>query len=162
VDLASGAAAETQAPLPAAPQPRDALGAVAAAESLRLIGARLAEQARSDSLEIAFSIARRILDAELSASPAPLFAMVRSAVRRVGEAREVVLRVSPASAAMVEAQPRESLGLTMAKVSIVADASLQGGDCIVESDLGTVDGRLGSRLEELRRALAEAIPGDAA
>ena len=45
------------------------------------------------------------------------------------------------SAALVEAQPRESLGLTMARVAVVADPSLQGGDCIVESDLGTVDGR---------------------
>jgi len=162
VDVAPDAPDETHAPSPAGPQTREALSPMAAAESLRLIGARLAEQARSDSLEIAFSIARRILEAELSASPEPLFAMVRSAVRRVGDAREVVLKVSPASAALVEAQPRESLGLTMARVSVVADPSLQGGDCIVESDLGTVDGRLGSRLEELRRALAEAIAGDAA
>lgn len=162
---ALGAALNSITPpgMPPAPPGRDSLEQLAAAvESLRLIGGKLAEQARADALEIAFQVARKILETELTASPQPLFALVRSAVRRVGEAREIAIRLCPQDAAALEAGPHTELGLTLAKVTIVADPALGRGDCVVESDLGTVDGRLSSRLAELKRSLAEAIAGDAA
>jgi flagellar assembly protein FliH len=145
-----------------APRPEAVEALSGAIGALRLIGAKLAEQARSDALEIAFQIARRILEAELAASPQPLFALVRTAVKRVGEAREVTLRLNPLDAAMVEEEPREKLGLSLATVNIVADPALSRGDCVVESELGSVDGRLSGRLDELRRSLSEAIAGSAA
>jgi flagellar biosynthesis/type III secretory pathway protein FliH len=37
----------------------------------------------------------------------------------------------------------------------VAEPSLGRGDCLVEGEVGSVDGRIATRLEELRRALAE-------
>jgi hypothetical protein len=45
----------------------------------------------------------------------------------------------------------------VAKVELVADTNLTSGDCIVDSDAATVDGRLGTRVEELRRVLEIAI-----
>jgi flagellar assembly protein FliH len=37
----------------------------------------------------------------------------------------------------------------------MADAALERGDCLVEGDVGSVDGRVATRIEELRRALAD-------
>lgn len=56
-----------------------------AVEVLKLQAERLAEQARADALEIGFRVARRILEAELSSSPEPFFALVRSALKRAGD-----------------------------------------------------------------------------
>jgi flagellar biosynthesis/type III secretory pathway protein FliH len=42
---------------------------------------------------------------------------------------------------------------SISRVEIVADPSLGRGDCLVEGDLVTVDGRLNARIEELRRVL---------
>ncbi len=142
--------------------PSEALESLAAAiQSLRSASARLAEQARSDALEIAFVIARRILEAELKASPEPLFALVRSAVRRLGEARQVRVRLCPADAAVVkDALAREELpDLAVVQTEVTADPSLSPGDCLVESTLGSVDGRLDVRLAELKRAVAYATDG---
>jgi flagellar assembly protein FliH len=142
----------------------DASEALAAAiQGLRLASARLAEQARSDALEIAFVIARRILEAELKASPEPLFALVRSAVRRLGEARHIRVRLCPADAAVIEeALTKEELpDLAVVQTQVVADASLSPGDCVVESALGSVDGRLDGRLGELKRAVVPAADGGA-
>jgi hypothetical protein len=135
----------------------------AAIQGLRLASARLAEQARSDALEIAFVIARRILEAELKASPEPLFALVRSAVRRLGEARQIRVRLCPADAAVIEeALANEELpDLAVVQTQVVADASLSPGDCVVESALGSVDGRLDVRLGELKRAVVPAADGGA-
>ncbi|MBX7102407.1 MAG: flagellar assembly protein FliH, partial [Myxococcaceae bacterium] len=129
-----------------------------AVEHLRLHASKLAEQARADALEIGFLVARRILELELSTGPEPLFALVKSAVRKLGDARRVVLKLHPDDATQVEtSEARQRLGLTLLQVEVVPDGTLARGDCIVESDAGVVDGTLATRLEELKRGVAAAL-----
>ncbi|MBX7115537.1 MAG: flagellar assembly protein FliH [Myxococcaceae bacterium] len=136
---------------------------VSAIQNLRLQSERLAEQARSDALELGFQVARRILEAELTTSPQPLFGLIRSAVQRLGESRRVVIHVSPGDLARVEdAGGKGTLGLAVAQVDLVADATLQTGDCVIDGDFGSVDGRITTRLDELRREVAEVIEGELA
>jgi flagellar assembly protein FliH len=136
----------------------------AAIERLELRGARLAEEARSDVLELAFALAKKIIEAELRSSPEALFSLVRAAVRRVGEARRIELRLSPQDAAVVHAALAENrAGLTtLTPVEIIADPSLQPGDCAVDSDAGLVDGRVDARMAEVRRAIEAAAEESAA
>lgn len=130
----------------------------AAVDVLRATAERLAAEARTDALEIGFLVARRILDMELTASPEPLVNLVRSAVKRLGESRKLTIHLSPADAramsAVIEERGAQAVAsASIVKVDIVADGSLGRGDCLVEGDLVTVDGRIGARMEELRRAL---------
>src|SRR5688572_11637749 len=131
-----------------------------AVEMLRTTSERLAGEARSDALEVGFLIARRILESELATSPEPLVGLVRSTIRRLGEARKMVVKLSQADAEAVNAilaarGPSAVSTVATAQIEIVTDNSLERGDCVVESDVGSVDGRIATRLEELRRALAE-------
>jgi flagellar assembly protein FliH len=129
-----------------------------AIETLQLQGQRLAEQARADAIEIAFQIAARIVESELRTSPEPYFALVRSALRQVGEAHTIQIRVNPADAELLRG-PRgneASAGLSITTIEIVSDPSLVRGDCVVDTDFGHVDGRLATRFQELRRALGAA------
>lgn len=129
-----------------------------AVEVLRLSSERLAEQARSDALEIGFLVARRILETEISASPEPLFALVRGCIRKVGESRRVVARLNPEDVPLLKnAAQKGEAGITTAQFEVVADASIARGDCVVDTDFGTVDGRLSTRLEELYRAARAAL-----
>lgn len=127
----------------------------AAVEVLRAQAARLAEQARADAIEIGFQVAKKILEQELAAGPQALFGLVRSALRRAGDSRKLLLRLHPADAAVVEAARGDPAlaELAVARVEVVADASLAPGDAIVETDFGNVDGRLATRLGEVRRAV---------
>jgi flagellar assembly protein FliH len=130
----------------------------AAVEVLRATAERLAAEARSDALEIGFLVARKILEMELSTSPEPMVNMVRSAVRRLGDSRTIAIRLSPTDAQAISAVienrgPQAVAPASVAKVEIVPDGSLGRGDCLVEGDLVTVDGRINARMEELRKAL---------
>jgi flagellar assembly protein FliH len=134
-----------------------------AVEVLKLQAERLAEQARADALEIGFRVARRILEAELSSSPEPFFALVRSALKRAGESRKVTVRVHPQDArVLAPALARDGLGVASATVEVVQDPSLSPGDCVVDTDFGKVDGRLQTRLEELHQAAVAAVEEGAA
>ena len=167
---AASGAGPTQAALPSqgaldlAAVRREAMEKVAAAlETLRAQADHLAEQARSDAIEIGFQVARKVLEAELRQSPEALFALVRSAVRRAGESRRIVVRLTPEDAALLEADAgRAALdGITSARVEFVHDPGLQRGDCMVDADFGQVDGRLATRLTEIRRAVDAAGEGAA-
>jgi flagellar assembly protein FliH len=138
----------------------------AAIEVLRATADRLAAEARTDALEIGFLVARRILEMELSASPEPLVSLVRTAVRRLGESRKIAIHLSPSDAqaisAVIEGRGAQAVvPASISKVEIVPDGSLGRGDCLVEGDLVTVDGRINARIEELRRVLDGADGGGA-
>jgi flagellar biosynthesis/type III secretory pathway protein FliH len=179
-EAARFARADRPGPRPALPpqeeEPAPAAGAAAAAEArrealervaqalemLRSEAARLAEQARADALEIGFQVARQILETEVRASPEPLFALVKAALRRTGDSRRVSLRLSPDDAARIQTDAGRAAmeGITAARVEVFPDPSLQPGDCLVETDYGRIDGRLETRLGELKRAV-EAAEGAA-
>lgn len=130
----------------------------AAVEVLRATAEKLAAEARTDALEIGFLVARRILEMELSASAEPLVNLVRSAVKRLGESRRIAIHLSPDDArsmtAVIESRGAGAVAAAaISRVEIVPDASLGRGDCLVEGDLVTVDGRINARIEELRRVL---------
>jgi flagellar assembly protein FliH len=130
----------------------------AAVELLRATAERLAAEARTDALEIGFLVARRILEMELSAGPEPLVSLVRSAVMRLGESRRIAVHLCPHDAELitgiVESRGPQAVGTpAISRLEIVHDSSLNSGDCLVDGDLVTVDGRINARIEELRRVL---------
>jgi flagellar biosynthesis/type III secretory pathway protein FliH len=103
-------------------------------------------------------VARRILETDLTANVEHLVGLVRNAIRRLGESRHIKLQLCPEDARLIEealkkdgAQSMSSVAAAQIEVSV--DPSLQRGDCLVTGDLGTVDGRINTRLEELRHAL---------
>jgi flagellar assembly protein FliH len=132
-----------------------------ALEVLRSTAERLAADVRSEALELALLVARRILEAELGSGVEPLVAIIRSTVRRLGESRRIVVRLAPADAEIVGGSAGlASRSLSAAQIEVLADPALSRGDCLVEGDLGTVDGRLSVRLEEVRRALLAVVTED--
>ena len=129
-----------------------------AAQFLRQAAERLAAEARSDALEVGFMVARRILETDLTANVEHLVGLVRSAIRRLGESRHIKLQLCPDDARLIEEALKNDgaqaiSSVAAAQIEIVADAALQRGDCVGAGDLGTVDGRINTRLDELRRAL---------
>jgi flagellar assembly protein FliH len=173
-----GVTSPARLPFPGGPQPpappapsaeelaarAEALARLAhAVEVLKLQSARLAEQARSDALEIGFAVAQRILEAELHADPTVVIGLVRTAVERAGASRSISVRVHPEDlAGVTSAAEAGELGAGVAKIEVVPDPTLAPGDVLVDTDFGRVDGRLRTRLDELQRAARAAAEEGAA
>ena len=128
----------------------------AALTALKHQGERLAEQARSDALELGILIARRILEQELAANLEGVFALIKSAIRRAGEDHVTRVRLSPADVGRFEAAARSDFSL--GRIELVADVELQPGDVMVDTEAHTVDGRLATRFDEVIRQLSGARP----
>ena len=151
-------------PLPAPPpamSPEAAERLSRAVNLLQHTSENLAAEMSATALEIAVLVARKILEAEVKADPELAQRLVKAAVRRLGDTHKVTIRLSPTDAEIVRASASANEGLAatfgVAKVELIADTNLTPGDCIVDSDAASVDGRLGTRVEELRRVLESAI-----
>ena len=126
----------------------------AALLTLKLQGERLAEQARSDALEVGLLVARRILEREISTDLEALFSLIKSAVRRVGEAHATVVRLSPRDFARLKEAADSSFSLGPDRAA-APTRRWSRGDVMVDTDHHTIDGRLKTRLEEIGRALGD-------
>jgi flagellar assembly protein FliH len=112
---------------------------------------RLAELARSDALEIGFLVAERILEQEIGSNPRALISLVRSAMRRLAESRQITVQLCPGDHARIKHGDVDTSGLASVKLEV--DPALGPGDCRVVSELGQVDGRLATRLAEVRKSI---------
>lgn len=101
-------------------------------------------------LQLACDIARQVVRRETS-NPQAMLPVVREALSMlVGESRPATVRLHPADWAALEQPLREEFPAA-SRIQWQADATLQPGDCLVESAGMTVDGTLDKRW---RRAIA--------
>ena len=92
----------------------------------------------------ALSLARQVVRSELALRPELVAAVAVDAVDALlAGARQVTLRVHPDDQRFVAEGAGEALAARGAR--LVADAALQRGGCLVESDLGGVDATLAAR-----------------
>ncbi|BDG59351.1 FliH/SctL family protein [Caldinitratiruptor microaerophilus] len=143
----------------AARQEAEAILAAARAEAERITAeARARWQQRLAELEpdlvrLALAIARRVLREEIRLRPEAIAGMVAAALEKVRGAGEARLRVNPADAGRLAVGAPAPAG-----VAVVPDASLAPGEFVVESEHGTVDGRLEAQVAQIAAALGVEVP----
>jgi flagellar assembly protein FliH len=109
------------------------------------------EQARvgEQCVEIVSEAFAKIAGELLATRPAAIGAVLQI-LGRVKEGRELTIRVCPADLeALRKEEDKLAAALSGRKFSVVADARVEIGGCIVESQLGTLDGRLEVQVREL-------------
>ncbi len=98
---------------------------------------RLADAVSSVSIDLA----RQVLRTELESHPEVVANVAQQALAAMLlSARHITLQLHPLDLPLVAQGAREALEMRSAR--LVANATLSRGDCIVESDLGTIDARV--------------------
>jgi len=116
--------------------------------------------AEGDIIRIAVAAVRKILAREIAENPLVVLPIVKTALEKVRDQNEVNIRVSPNDYDLV-LQARHDLQAMVGRsqaITVTCDASLQPGDCLIETNYGTVDARIESQLENLKQALQEVLP----
>ncbi len=117
---------------------------------------KLVLDAEADLLELVFDLLCRFIG-EQAVCREGLLALIRQAAQSVPAPRIERLRVSPADLALLTECAAPALpGLAGAEPSWQADPAVDPGGCIVDCAEGSLDARLGGRLERLRGALVAA------
>ncbi len=140
------------------------------AELARLAAVALHLEARARSLDrasiertvsLARLLAERVIGAELTATPERIGLMV---AELLGETRGATTARVLAGRDDLQALARalSELGFPEGAIELVEDPRATRGSLVLETDVGTVDGRLESRLGRLTAALRAALPAEGA
>ena len=113
------------------------------------------ELAEQDMLELAVRLAERIVHHQITLDPEVARAMVAGALERVRDRRHVTVWLHPEDRQAIE-RWRDELTDSVAAQTLhfEADARIERGGCMIETEAGRVDARLQVQLESLKRALS--------
>jgi flagellar assembly protein FliH len=111
--------------------------------------------------ELALSIARRVVGAELSIDPAILVTALEAAVATINGSPEARVIVHPSTVGPLRAGWEANHGAAYLgkQWSFEGDSSMPPGGCILRYDHGFVDAGLETQLEEIGIALDASMPG---
>lgn len=112
---------------------------------------RMWRQAEDQMLQLVLAVAAKIVKDEALVNPQVALSVLRNALRRLAGQQRITLRVHPNQVEAVRAarEELESLLDGGARLEILEDRRVGAGGCLAEADIGTVDARLETQLNEI-------------
>jgi flagellar assembly protein FliH len=110
-------------------------------------------------VELSTAIARKILEQDLKCHPELVLDMVGKALSRIRGQHSIALSVHPNQFAIVQASREELLRFIdrEAELKIFPDPTVEIGGCLIRNSLGTIDARVDTQLEEIKKGLLEMV-----
>ena len=117
------------------------------------------QQAEKQIIELVMAIADKILPQHFIDAPQLILPMVRSALNKVKDQNNLVIRVSPQNYEFVLMGKNEFQSMLdgQGTLKIASDPALGDSDCIIESANGNVDARLATQLEIVKKSIQEVL-----
>lgn len=111
-------------------------------------------ESAEEVVRFAVDVAEVITRKEIEQSPESIVPLVRQMLERAAAAERILIRLSPRDHGYLKTHP----GLigevdSFANLRLRPDSSIESGGCVVESEQGNWDARLGTQLELLRAEL---------
>lgn len=127
-------------------------------ESIRLFEYTRAEyfaKVESEVVQLALSIAKKILHREAQVDPLLVLALVQIALTQIKEGSAVTVRVRPEEASLWREQL--STPAISAAVTVVEDSDCLPGDCVLKTELGSVNFSLDTQLKEVEQGFLDVL-----
>lgn len=128
---------------------------IATLEEFKRDRARYYAEVESELVQLALAIAGRILHREAQVDPLMMAGLVKVALQKLEQGSRVTVRVRPE-----EVDPWEcsiSALATGMQISVVGDASVPPRDCVLETELGTVQLGVEAQLKEVERGFFDLL-----
>ena len=126
-------------------------------EQAYLMKEAIIQEAEPFLVELSTAIAEKIIAKEVEASPELAVELAKRSLSRRREQGVIALCVAPAQLAFVQAA-REELSLAIdsqAELQILPDATVRDHGCVIRSSFGSIDARIDTQLEEIKRELIQ-------
>lgn len=108
----------------------------------------------------AVELARKIIQKEVK-EQSIINEVVKEAISKVIGANEVRIKFHPEDMKELNNYSRNLINsTTFSKIKFEEDDRIERGGCLVETEIGNVDARISTQLEELRRKLEESIDNE--
>jgi flagellar assembly protein FliH len=113
-------------------------------------------QVEGEVVGLALAIATRVLHREAQIDPLFLTGAVRIALDKLGDSSSVVMRVPPSDVALWKEFFRSS-GKSRTQPGVLEDPSLAQGECVLVTQLGTIELGVRAQLEEIEKGFFDLL-----
>jgi flagellar assembly protein FliH len=111
-------------------------------------------------IDISFQIAEKIIRREIEKS-SPVLKIIDESLRKIISANETVIKLNPQDMSLVESGLSEiGVRLNSSNIRLEADERIERGGCLIETEIGNVDGRISSQVENLKRQIETYFEGN--
>ncbi len=109
------------------------------------------------AIETGYEIAKKILQHEIK-DKSIINENVRLAINKIIGANEIKLKLNPNDLEQINDLNKNILnGSSFSKIKIEADERIEQGGCLVETEIGNVDARISTQLNELKKQLEDSL-----
>lgn len=115
------------------------------------------ERSRERVLQLACLLAERILREELSSRPEQLVRFAENCIAQTRGSSSVVIHANPEDIDVLQAPLEVLAGEIAVGIRLHSDPQLPRGDLHIESDVGSLDARLGTQLANLAEIIRESL-----
>jgi flagellar assembly protein FliH len=114
----------------------------------------LYRQAESEVVRLALEVAKKVVHREVSVDREIIQTLIKVALGHVAVKSPVTVHLHPADHSLVLDQRAASArtGESGQEIVLLADNSIERGGCLIETECGDVDARIGEKFREVERA----------
>lgn len=116
---------------------------------------KIIAEAKSEILKLSLKIAEQIIRSEISLNQGICMNIVSEAIGKITDRDNVIIKINRSDLDYVKKNRDRLMELIdgVKNLNIQEDSSVEPGGCIIETDLGYVDGRISTKLESISIAL---------
>jgi flagellar assembly protein FliH len=114
-------------------------------------------RAEAAAVELALQIAEKVIGAAVAADPQAVLDVVSGALLRTTDRDHLVLEVNPDDFELVRDAASELAARQggIRRMEVVSERRVDRGGCVVRTEEGEIDARIGAQIERVRQLLAE-------
>ena len=129
-------------------------------EFLNEVNGKLAaydENFNAITIDLAFTIAEKIIKEKIE-SHTSINKILSGSIKKVLGANNVIIKLNEKDMASLSGENKNLVNdSSYSKIKFEVDDSIEPGGCLIETDIGNVDGRIGAQLKELKKQLEDKV-----
>ncbi len=107
------------------------------------------------TIEMAYVIAEKVVEKEIEKNPG-VDEILRKSLKKIVGANSIIIKLHPEDYESLSTETKKYLSSdAFTNVKFEQDPNMQRGGCFVETEIGNVDGRLNTRISELKRIIQD-------
>jgi flagellar assembly protein FliH len=121
-------------------------------ENLAALREKIIKETERDLVELSIEIAKKLVHREIQIDEKIIATLVRVALDRLSVKSAITVHVNSQDYEVLQTELKEILGAD-GYVELKIDENLKRGDCLVESDYGSIDARISEQFKEIEEGL---------
>lgn len=133
-------------------------------EEARQSKLKVFRSSETDMVRLVLAITKKVLATEITTNPGIIINVLREAIKCLDKPENLTVHVNPQDfdtvLELMDSEKLTDIGSNDIKLDIKADERVSTGGCLLESDVGSVDAQLETRITSVENAIQEVVADD--